>query len=335
MSVQDPREVALRAYRSTQELPDDFADFWRDTLAEARRFDTPPSAVPVETPLAAIDVFDVTFPGFGGDPVRGWLRLPRQREQLPGGGLLPAVVHFTGYGAGRGHAIDDLTWAAAGYAHLVMDTRGQGDGSTPDGPWGDSTGYLTRGLADPSGYYYRRVLTDAARAVDAVRLLPGVDPDRVAVLGNSQGAGIALAAGYLADGVAAVLAQAPFLADLPGALALSAQGPYRELADLLARDRPRRERALSTLRYVDVVNFARLAHAPAWFSCGLDDDITPPETVFAAHNEYAAQHDITVWPSNGHDAGGSLDRQGALDVLGRVLQAAVGPTNPNRTHPVP
>jgi cephalosporin-C deacetylase len=330
MSTPDPREAALRAYRSTQDLPDDFADFWRDTLAGARRFGTPPSAVPVETPLAAIDVFDVTFPGFGGDPVRGWLRLPRHRE-----GRLPAVVHFTGYGAGRGHAIDDLTWAAAGYAHLVMDTRGQGDGSTPDGPWGDSTGYLTRGLADPAGYYYRRVLTDAARAVDAVRLLPGVDPTRVAVLGNSQGAGIALAAGYLADGVAAVLAQAPFLADLPGALALSAQGPYRELTDLLARDRSRRERALSTLRYFDVVNFARLAHAPAWFSCGLADDITPPETVFAAHNEYAAQHDIAVWPSNGHDAGGSLDRQGALDVLCRVLRVAVGPTNPNRTHPVP
>ncbi len=135
--------------------------------------------------------------------------------------------------------------------------------------------------------------------------------------------------------MAAVLAQAPFLADLPGALTLSRNGPYRELADLLARDRARRERALVTLRHFDVVNFARLAHAPAWFSAGLDDDVTPPETVFAAHNEYAAPHDIAVWPVNGHDAGGSLDRQGALDVLGRVLEADVGPVNPNRTHPVP
>ncbi|WP_423463853.1 acetylxylan esterase [Promicromonospora sp. MS192] len=323
----DPREAALHAYRSTQDLPDDFAAFWRDTLAEARAASAEaPAAVPVPTPLDAIDVLDVTFPGFAGDPVRAWLRLPRHRS-----GPLPAVVHFTGYGAGRGHAIDDLTWSAAGYAHLVMDTRGQGDGSTPDGPWGDSTGYVTRGLADPAGYYYRRVFTDAALAVDAVRRLPGVDPGRVAVLGNSQGAGIALAAGYLADGVRAVLAQAPFLADLPGALTLAAQGPYRELADLFARDRPRRERALATLRYVDVVNFARLAHVPAWFSCGLDDDITPPQTVFAAHNEYAAPHDIAVWPANGHDAGGSLDRQGALDVLGRMLGADAG----HLTHPSP
>lgn len=322
----DPREPALRAYRSTQELPDDFAAFWRDTLVEARQAASARSttATPVPTPLRAIDVLDVTFPGFGGDPVRAWLRLPRHRD-----GLLPAVVHFTGYGAGRGHAIDDLTWAAAGYAHLVMDTRGQGDGGTPDGPWGDGTGYLTRGLADPAGYYYRRVFTDAALAVDAVRRLPGVDPGRVAVLGNSQGAGIALAAGYLADDVAAVLAQAPFLADVPGALALGAQGPYRELADLFARDRPRRERALATLRYADVVNFARLARVPAWFSCGLADDVTPPQTVFAAHNEYAAQHDIAVWPNNGHDAGGSLDRLGALDVLGRVLGATAGHLNPS------
>jgi len=321
----DPRERDLRAYRSTQTLPDDFAGFWRDTLADARRHSTAsvdgPAATPVATSLRTVEVLDVTFPGFGGDPVRAWLRLPRHRT-----GLLPVVVHFTGYGAGRGHAIDDLTWASAGYAHLVMDTRGQGDGGTPDGPWDDGTGYLTRGLRDPADYYYRRVFTDAALAVDAARRLPGVDPDRVALIGNSQGAGIALAAGYLATGVSAVLAQAPFLSDVPGALALRAGGPYQELSGLLARDRTRRDSVQATLRYFDVVNFARLARVPAWFSCGLDDDITPPETVFAAHNEYAAPHDIAVWPSNGHDAGGSLDRQGALDVLGRTFSVA-GPSH--------
>lgn len=41
--------------------------------------------------------------------------------------------------------------------------------------------------------YYRRLITDAARAVEAVRELPGVDAERVAVPGNSQGGGSALA----------------------------------------------------------------------------------------------------------------------------------------------
>ncbi|MEV0808369.1 acetylxylan esterase [Micromonospora sp. NPDC050200] len=32
---------------------------------------------PVDTGLATTDVLDVTFPGFAGQPVRAWLRLPR------------------------------------------------------------------------------------------------------------------------------------------------------------------------------------------------------------------------------------------------------------------
>jgi len=229
------------------------------------------------------------------------------------------VIHFTGYGAGRGRAIDDLTWASAGFAHLVMDTRGQGDGSTPDGGFGDSTGYLTRGLADPAEHYYRRVFVDAALLVDAARRLPSIDPGRVALIGNSQGGAIALAAACLSDGVAGVFAQSPFLADIPTALTLSGRYPFQELTDLFARDHARRDAALATLRYVDVVNFARLARTPAWLSCGLNDDIAPAATAYAVRNAYAAEAHLTVWPANGHDAGGADDRLGALAVLAELF----------------
>ena len=64
-----------------------------------------------------------------------------------------------------------------------MDTRGQGGqygsgGDTPDpvGSGPAAPGFVTRGILDPATYYYRRVLTDAVRAVDAARALPGVDP---------------------------------------------------------------------------------------------------------------------------------------------------------------
>ena len=40
---------------------------------------------------------------------------------------------------------------------------------------------MTRGVLDPRTYYYRRVITDAVRAVDAARSHPLVDPTRVAV----------------------------------------------------------------------------------------------------------------------------------------------------------
>jgi DNA-binding NarL/FixJ family response regulator len=61
----------------------------------------------------------------------GQLHLPALRE-----GRLPGVVEYLGYGGGRGLAHEKTLFAQAGYAHLIMDTRGQGSGwsagDTPD-----------------------------------------------------------------------------------------------------------------------------------------------------------------------------------------------------------
>ena len=52
---------------------------------------------------------------------------------------------------------------------------------------------MTRGIARPLDYYFTRLFTDAARAVEAGADLPGVDPARIGVMGASQGAALALA----------------------------------------------------------------------------------------------------------------------------------------------
>ena len=65
-----------RAYRPELEPPVDLAAFWAATLADARRHDLAATFTHVTTGLALIDTFDVTFAGFGGDPIRAWLRLP-------------------------------------------------------------------------------------------------------------------------------------------------------------------------------------------------------------------------------------------------------------------
>ena len=74
---------------------------------------------------------DVTFTGFGGDPIKAWLLQPIAHD-----GSLPCVVEYLGYGRGRGHPLEWLLWASLGYAHLVVDARRQGGqwsaGETPD-----------------------------------------------------------------------------------------------------------------------------------------------------------------------------------------------------------
>jgi len=316
----DLPEAQLRDYRSAVTDPADFDEFWDSTLAAARRFDLGVVVEPVETGLRTIDVFDVTFNGYGGQPVKAWLRVPSGAT-----GPLPAVVQYVGYGGGRGHALEDLLWASAGFAHFQMDTRGQGSGWTlgatadPEGSGPQSPGFLTRGIDSRETYYYRRVFTDAVRAIEAARSLEVIDASRIAVIGGSQGGGIALAAAGLVRDVSALVAFVPFLCDLPRAAVITDNEPYKELGRYLAVHRDSTERVFGVLRYFDGVNFARRITAPAWLSAALMDPTCPPSTVFGAFNNLPGEKHIEVWPFNGHEGGGTFDLALALGFISGVV----------------
>ena len=73
----DLDEAGLWQYRSAYKAPADFDEFWQRTLDEAAEVPLDVRIEPVETGLRTIDVYDVTFAGYAGHPVRAWLRLPR------------------------------------------------------------------------------------------------------------------------------------------------------------------------------------------------------------------------------------------------------------------
>lgn len=312
MPFPDLIHPALDAYESAVPMPPDFAAFWRDTLAEARSTGGSVSMVPAETTLTLVEVFDVTFPGFGGHPVKGWLVLPKQRE-----GRLPLVVQFVGYGGGRGFAHEQLHWAASGFAYFRMDTRGQGSGwstgATPDpvGSTGQIPGVMTKGILDRNDYYYRRLFTDGVRAIDALIEKDFVDPERVAVCGGSQGGGIALAVAGIDERVKAVMPDVPFLCDFPRAVRVAGRDPYGEIVRFLAQHRDKKEAVFETLRYFDGVNFARQSSAAALFSVALMDDICPPSTVYGAYKAFAGSDKTMIeYEFNNHEGGGPFqDRQ--------------------------
>ncbi|WP_022893907.1 acetylxylan esterase [Agromyces subbeticus] len=295
----------LRDYRPAVSEPADFDEFWASTLAESRRLASAPTLTRVPSPLSSFEVYDVTFAGYGGDPVLGWLVLPDGAI-----GPLPAVVEFNGYGGGRGLPHERLAWAGSGYAHFFMDTRGQGGawgtgGGTPDphGTGPSAPGFMTRGIHDPVEYYYRRVFTDAVLAVDAVRSLEQVDETRVAVCGGSQGGGIAIAAAGLSEGLVGVMPDVPFLCHFERAVGLTDRDPYNEIVRFLAVHRGAAESAFRTLSYFDGVNFAKRASAPALFSVAGMDPVCPPSTVYAARNHYAGDADIVEYEFNEHEGG--------------------------------
>ncbi|QHK20298.1 prolyl oligopeptidase family serine peptidase [Pseudarthrobacter psychrotolerans] len=326
----------LRGYTSRVTPPADLQDFWDATLDEARTFPLNATFAPVENHLSVIDTFDVTFAGYGGAPIKGWLHLPANRRE---GTRLPVVVQYIGYSGGRGLVNQDTKWAQAGYAHFIMDTRGQGYGgilgetADPHPSAGEVAyaGLMTRGAGSREDYYYRRVYVDAFRAVEAAQSHPEVDPSRVILAGISQGGGIVVAvAGLVAgrlDGVIAALPDVPFLQDFPRSIDIAARGPYPEIAAFLGRHRDRYEPILEVLNYFDGVNLARAATAPALYSVAQMDDVCPPSTVFASFNAYggdsaaqsAAQKEIEVYRFNNHEGGQEHHWIRQLQYLRRLL----------------
>ena len=310
----------LRGYAPAITPPADLASFWANSLAQARAIPLEAGFVAVETGLPDFTSFDVTFRGFGGAPVRAWLHLPASwsAEQAP----LPAVVQYQGYGGGRGLVQENTFWAGAGYAHLIMDTRGQGSGWSsgqtpdPDGSGPAQPGFLTRGIADPAGYYYRRVFVDAVRAVQAAGAHPAVDSSRIAVTGASQGGGIAIAVAGLVPGLTAVMPDVPFLADLRRAADIAGTEPYAEIERYLACHRDEIETVFRTLSYFDAAVLGRTATAPALFSVAHMDQTCPPSTVYAAFNAYGgAVKEIREYQFNDHEGGGIWQRVEQLSWL--------------------
>jgi cephalosporin-C deacetylase len=296
----------LKTYLPPREEPADFDAFWQETLSEASEFPLNASFEPVDYGLRSVDTYDVTFNGYGGQPVKGWLLLPRGHTTP-----LPCVVQFIGYGGGRGFPTDWLVWSSAGYANLVVDTRGQGSswrrGDTsdpePEGTNPHYPGFMTRGVLAPRTYYYRRVFVDGVRAIHVARNHPQVDGGRIAATGGSQGGGICLAVAGLEPAVSVAMPDVPFLCHYRRATEITDSAPYSEIARYCQTHRDRVDIVFDTLAYFDGVNFSVRSQASALFSVGLMDEVCPPSTVFAAYNYFAGPKEIKIYRYNRHEGG--------------------------------
>lgn len=307
----------LRTYRPEVNEPEDFEKFWAATIEQTRSHDLDVRLESVDNRQPLVDTHDLTYKGWDGQDVKAWFIVPGGTR-----GKLPTVVTSIGYEGGRGFPFASH-WVGAGYAHLIIDTRGQG-WSTPTifegtrdldaaAGIGGFPGMMTRGIDNPENYYYRRVYMDALRGVEAAKKLPLVDSTRLYLQGASQGGGISIAVAGLAamSGVslAGAMVDVPFLCHFERAIGLTDRLPYKEISELARMQPGLLPAMLETLSYFDAVNFARHAEVPALFSVALMDQVCPPSTVFAAYNAWSDDHeetpdtDIKVYPHSQHEGG--------------------------------
>ena len=122
----------LKTFQVPDTTPADFDAFWEKTFEENAIYPLDAQYERVnESIYQLVDVYDLTFTGYGGQAIKGWFIEPAGNTEP-----LPCIIRYLGYGGGRSMPIDHLAIPCAGFAHLVMDTRGQGASWSP-GATGD------------------------------------------------------------------------------------------------------------------------------------------------------------------------------------------------------
>ena len=97
----------------------------------------------------------------------------------------------------------------------------------------------------------------------------------------------------------------PFLSDYQRTWDLNLEtSPYDEIVTWFRKRDPRhlrQEEVFTTLGYIDVQHLAPRIRAEVTLFTGLEDQICPPSTQFAAYNKITAKKEYILYPDFGHE----------------------------------
>ena len=268
----------------------DFDQFWESSLAElnsiAPEFNVERKS---ERSDEEISVFEVTMKSFSDVRVRGWLEVPNS-----GNGPHPVVIRVPGYGA-------NMKPVGKWKDMIVFSFNPRGHGNSQDDVPGKPVDYWIRGLDEKNTYFYRGAYLDCIRAVDYIGSRADVDQDRIAIWGGSQGGGFALATAGLDSRIDLCASDIPFLCDWVNYFKLTVWPEMNGWVD--ANEQRTWDKTLRTLSYFDTMNLADRIECPTFMGVGLQDQVCPPTTNFAAYNRIRASKSYRIYRDKGHGLG--------------------------------
>jgi cephalosporin-C deacetylase len=283
--------------KPTVENPADFIKFWDEAKAEAAKIPMDPTMTLIpEKCTDKVNVYHVSFQNYQNrSRIYGILCVPKTE------GKYPALLKVPGAGI-RPYA-GDVGTAEQGIITLEIGIHGIPVSLDPsvyvDLATGALSGYQYFNLDNRDRYYYKRVYLGCARANDFLVSLPQYDGVNLGVHGGSQGGALSIITAALDSRVKFLAAYYPALSDVTGYLNGRAGGwphifdannlPYNDLKE-----------KTETVKYYDVVNFARLVKIPGFYSWGFNDETCPPTSMYAAYNVIEAPKELYLALETGH-----------------------------------
>ena len=278
------------------EVPPDFDAYWDAVRREAAQhpleLHLSPWDAGGQAQLPGLRLQRLAFTSVGGVRVGGIVH----RAAGPAAATRPALLHLTGYG---GELLLHQDLAAAGFVVLDFSHRGMA--------WG-SDGFdrhhprplVARDVEDRQRYVYRAIYLDCLLGLRALRQLEGVDPDRIGVLGTSQGGGLTIGMAALGD-VRAAAADLPWLTHFARQLGQPVDGPYNEIRDVVTRHPELAGAVHATLAYYDTTSFATRLRVPTLVSLGQADSVCPPDSIRVLFDRIPALKTLLEVPGLGHE----------------------------------
>ncbi len=251
-------------------IPSDLEAFWKETIERA-------AAEPLEAEVTAVDEkvpyykHRVTYRSLDGVKVRAYVSVQHAEGKHPK--RLPAIVSPPGYGGWEfGNTLSECQ---RDYVILHVYPRGQGEsGDLWKVAPGAYQAWVNHGKESPEGFYYQGAYMDMVRGIDYLLTRPDVDPDRIGLMGTSQGGLIVLSVGAIEKRVRAVVAHLPALCNFRG-------NKTHKLCANLLNDPV----FLDTFDYFDPVNLAPWLKAPTLVSSGGKDTTCPADAIRAAWDQ--------------------------------------------------
>jgi len=291
----DPEK--LSAYTK---LPDDFNSFWNNAKEQAAQ-----CPVKVEKTFLPeyssdkVDCYLVKLQAYEkGRFVYGYLTLPKAE------GKYPVVFSPPGAGIKPSDPLKDIFYAENGFIRFDMEIHGirpnldKETYSEISSAFGNEhNSYLVNGLDSRDNYYMKKVYLSCIRALDYLTSLPEWDGRNLIAQGSSQGGALALITAGLDSRITACAANHPALSDMARYKSGKAGGYPHFFTKFDGMDTPEK---IETLKYFDVVNFARQIKVPVFMSWGYNDNVCPPTTSYIVYNTLQSKKEALITPANEH-----------------------------------
>ena len=274
--------------------PDDFDQFWKNALDEARKMPLEPHLTLLpERCTENVNVYEVSFTNDRpGSLIYGILCVPVKP------GKYPALLRVPG--AGTRPYGGDIYTASQGAVTLEIGIHGipvtLAQKVYDNLNKAAFDGYWETNLDEPNKNYYKRVVVGAVRSVDYIASLPQWDGQIVGVSGASQGGFLSLAVAALDKRITFVAPVHDAMCDYEIALQKKACGWPHYFYNVENPDMKKVEGA----RYYDGINFARRVTCPGWYSFGYNDEVVPPSSAYSVFNVVNAPKTLSVYQMTGH-----------------------------------